>query len=251
MKLHHEIAGPPDAPPLLLGSVLGGTVEMWEPQMPALTQTRRVIRFDHRGHGGSPVPPGPYSMSDLGGDVLELLDELEIERAAYCGLSMGAMVGLWLAIHAPDRIERLVLIAVSAHVPPPELWHQRAKTVREAGTPAAIADGVVARWFTRPYATEHPDVVEHYRDMIAATPAEGYASCSEAIAGYDERAGLKKVSAPTLVLAGAHDPSIPPDHGQTVSFSIPGARFELFDPGAHLVSVERADVVTRAMLSGV
>lgn len=250
MNLHYEIAGPLDAPPLLLGSVLGGTHRMWDPQMPELTQAHRVIRFDHRGHGASPVPPGPYAMSDLGGDVVELLDGLEIERATYCGLSMGAMVGLWLAIHAPKRIDRLVLIGVSAHVPPPEPWYARAKTVREAGTVEAVAGTVIARWFTREYAAQHPDVVARCREMLAGTPAEGYAACCEAIAAHDERAGLKKVTAPTLVLAGAQDTSIPPEHGKLVSERIPGARYQLVDPAAHLASVEHADFVTRAIVSG-
>jgi len=244
VALHAEIAGPDDAPPLLMGGSLGTTLAMWDPQVAELSVRHRLVRFDHRGHGGSPVPDGPYTIAQLGQDVLALMDRLGLARAAYCGLSIGGMVGQWLAINAPERIDRLVLICTSAYLPPAEGWHERAAAVRAAGTPEVVADAVLARWFTPGYAEGHPEVVARYRAMIASSPADGYAGCCEAIAAMDLRDGLPGITAATLVIAGRQDPSIPPEHGARIADAVPGARLEVLDPGAHLASVERADAVT-------
>ena len=240
VELHYEIDG--DGPPLLLGGSLGTNLGMWEPQLP-LGRSRRLIRFDHRGHGHSPVARGPYSIDDLGGDVVALMDRLELERASYCGLSIGGMVGQWLAINAPERLDRLILICTAAFLAPADPWLERAATVRSAGTPEVIADAVVGRWFTAPFADTHPDTVAPHRAMIAATDPDGYAACCEAIAAMDLRAGLPSVRAPALVLSGAQDPSIPPSHSRIIADAIPGSRYELLDPAAHLATVERADAV--------
>jgi 3-oxoadipate enol-lactonase len=242
--VNYEAGGRSDLPPLVLGGSLGTTMAMWDPQWSALAGAARLIRFDHRGHGGSPVPPGPYEMADLGRDVLALLDRLELERASYCGLSIGGMVGQWLAVNAPERIDRLVLLCTAPHLPPASAWHERARAVLEAGSAEIVAEAVIGRWFTAPWAEAHPELVARHRATIVATPAAGYAACCEAIAGYDVRSGLPAVTAPTLVVAGAQDPSIPPEHGRAIADAVPGARFELLDPAAHLASVERADDVT-------
>ena len=243
VDLHYEVTGPGDAPVLMLGSSLGTDLTMWDPQVTALSARYRVIRFDHRGHGGSPVPTGPYTIDALGADVVALMDRLAIDRAAYAGVSLGGMVGQWLGINAPGRIHALVCICTAAYLPPPEGWRERAAAVREAGTPAAVADAVVGRWFTPAYADAHPEVVSAHRAMIGAQPAEGYAACCEALADMDLRSGLPGVRARTLVIAGAQDPSIPPQHGAAIAAAVPGARLEVLDPAAHLASVERAEAV--------
>jgi 3-oxoadipate enol-lactonase len=245
VELNVEIDGPEDGHPLLMAGSLGTTLAMWEPQLPDLVHDQRVIRLDLRGHGGSPVPRGPYSIADLGGDVLALMDRLGLERASYCGLSIGGIVGQWLAINAADRIRRLILISTSPYLPPADAWHERAATVRRAGTPEVVADAVLGRWFTAAYAEQRPQVVAHYRQMISSIAAEGYAGCCEAIAGTDLRDGLNRISATTLVLAGAQDPTTPPDHGEAIARAVSGARLEVLDPGAHLLNVERAADVAR------
>jgi 3-oxoadipate enol-lactonase len=243
-ELHNEVTGGGGSPPVVLGGSLGTTLAMWDPQVPGLAARWTVVRYDHRGQGGSPVPAGPYTIDALGGDVLALLDRLELARVSYCGLSLGGMVGLWLAINAPERIDRLVLICTSAHLPPASGWHERAAAVRSAGSPEAVADAVLTRWFTATYTHEHPDVIAGYRRMIAASPSEGYASCCEAIAGLDLRAELAQITAPTLAIAGEQDPATPPAHLRTIAGGIPGARLEVLDPAAHLASVERAETVS-------
>jgi len=244
VDLHCDLVGPETAPALLLGGSLGTTRAMWEPQLGPLSARHRVIAFDHRGHGRSPVPRGPYTIADLGADVLALMDRLGLERASYCGLSIGGMVGQWLAISAPERIERLILICTSAYLPPADAWRERAAAVRAAGTPAVVADAVVARWFTADWAKRNPDVVARHRQMICDTPADGYAACCEAIAAMDLRPSLGLISAPTLVIAARQDPATPPEHGEAIAASVPGATLEVLDAAAHLASVERAEAVT-------
>ena len=208
VALHHREDGREDGPVLLLGGSLGTELSMWDPQAGALGARRRIVRFDHRGHGGSPAPAGPYTIAELGGDVLALLDRLGIERADYCGLSIGGMVGQWLAIHAPQRLARLALICTSPDTLNPDAFTDRARTVRAAGATEPIADRVIANWFTEAWAAAHPELVARHRQMIVDTPAEGYAGCCEAVAAHDVAAGLPGVTAPTLVIAGAQDRAI-------------------------------------------
>jgi 3-oxoadipate enol-lactonase len=242
--VHHVEEGERDAPPLVLSNSLGTALEVWAAQAPALARRFRLVRYDHRGHGRSPVPPGPYEIADLAGDVAALLDRLGVARASFCGLSIGGMVGLWLAAHAPERIERLVLVCSSPHMPPASAWAERAAAVRAAGSVEVVADAVVGRWFTPEYAEAHPDVHERLRAMLVTTPADGYAECCGAIERMDLRADLAAVRAPTLVIAGERDPAAPPaEHGRVIADGIRGARFELVS-AAHLANVERPDAVT-------
>lgn len=248
VDLHYVESGPADAPPLLLGGSLGTTTAMWEPQVAALSTAFRVIRFDHRGHGGSPVPPGPYTMADLAGDVVALLDRLGLARAHYAGLSIGGMVGQWLAVHHPDRLDRLALLATSPHTGPAGPWLERAALVRAEGT-AAVADAVVGRWFTPEFARDRPGDVAVLRAQVAATDPEGYAGCCEAVAGYDVRGGLPGVTAPTLLVAGAEDPSTPPaEHADVIARLLPGAAYTTLPGTAHLVSWQRPDEVNALLL---
>lgn len=243
VALHHVDSGPRDGPVLVLSGSLGSTVDMWRPQLAALTETFRVIRVDHRGHGGSPVPPGPYRIADLAGDAIALLDALGLDRAAWCGLSMGGMVGMYLASEAPGRLTKLTLCCTSAHFPDTSVWTDRIAAVADGGT-APIADAVVSRWFTEPWATAHPDEVAAARAMVAGTPDAGYLACCQAIEVWDHRDRLPAIGVPTLVIAGSADPSTPVEpHAATLVNGIPGARLEVLD-AAHLATIERAAEAT-------
>jgi 3-oxoadipate enol-lactonase len=247
VELHHRLEGPEYAPVLVLANSLGTTLSMWDDQAPALRDRFRLLRYDHRGHGCSPVPPGPYGIEDLGRDVLALLDRLGFERVSFCGLSLGGMVGIWLAGEAAERVDRLVLCCTSARFAPPETWEERAQTVREDGL-GAIADAVLERWFTPDFRTYRPDALEWAGRMLRETPAEGYAGCCEAIRDADMRDRLGAVCAPTLVIAGADDPAAPPEQAELISRSIPDARLVVIGQAAHLANVERPEEVTRAVL---
>ncbi len=242
--LHHEVSGPDDAPVLVLAGSLGSTLAMWEPQIAALRDRFRVLPVDHRGHGGSPVPSGPYAMADLAGDTLELLDSLGVGRAAFCGLSLGGMVGIWLGADAPERLSALVLCCTTAHFPDVTPWRERIRAVRADGT-ASIADAVVQRWFTPGWAAAHPDVVARLAAMVASTSGDGYVACCEAVAEWDGRDLLGCIAVPTLVLAAADDLTTPVQpHAETIAAGIPGARLEVLDSGAHIATIERADDAT-------
>ncbi|WP_214367954.1 3-oxoadipate enol-lactonase [Pseudonocardia sp. H11422] len=245
--LNYVIDGPEndaDAPVLVLSGSLGSTLDMWRPNVAALAERFRVIRLDHRGHGDSPVPDGPYRIADLAGDVLATLDSLGVEQFDWCGLSMGGMVGMHLASEHPDRVRRLVLCCTSAHFPDSTVWTDRIAAVADGGT-APIAPTVVARWFTPEWAATHPEVVDEAAGMVAGTPDAGYLASCQALEVWDHRDRLPSITAPTLVIAGAADQSTPVEpHARTIGEGIPGARLEVL-PGAHLATIECAEDASR------
>lgn len=247
VEVYYRIDGPEDGPPLLMINSLGADLRMWDPQVPALTRRHRMIRYDARGHGRSPVPEGRYSLADLGRDALALLDRLGIASADICGLSLGGMTAMWLAVHAPDRVRRLVLCCTSALLGPPESWAERAATVRAHGTDA-VADATIGRWVTPAWAAAHPEATAELRAMIAATPATGYAGACAAVEEMDLRPDLARIGAPTTVLAGADDPSTPPEHGAVIVAGIRGARMHVLDDAAHLATYEQPDIANRLIL---
>ncbi|MCU1661738.1 MAG: 3-oxoadipate enol-lactonase [Pseudonocardia sp.] len=250
VRLHHVDEGPRDAPVLVMSGSLGSTHQMWRPQVAPLTERFRVIRIDHRGHGGSPVPPGPYRVADLAGDVITLLDDLGLERVAWCGLSLGGMVGMYLGSEAPERLSSLTLCCTSSYFPDPSVWSERIKAVADGGT-AQIAETVVSRWFTPGWAAEHPDVVAEAAAMVAGTPDDGYLASCQALEVWDHRDRLPAISVPTLVIAGSADLSTPVEpHARTIVDGIPGARLEVLD-GAHLATVERAGEATALIMEHV
>lgn len=245
MILHSRLDGPEEAPALLLCNSLGTTLEMWEPQVPALATRFRLVRYDRRGHGRSPVPPGPYSIEDLGRDAIALLDDLGIDRTSFCGLSIGGMVGMWLASEVPERIDRLVLCCTAPILPPREQWLERAATVRAQGV-AAIAEAALDRWFT-PLAPR--SLVETFRTMLVETPAEGYAGCCEALADLDLRDRLAAIEAPTLVITGAEDPVAPPEAGELLAASISDARHVTIAGARHIANAEQPSTFTQHVLA--
>ena len=199
------------------------------------------MTIDLPGHGGAPATPGPYSIDGLADGVADTLDRLGVAQAHVVGSSIGGMIAMSLARRHAARVDRLVLIGTSAHLPPASAWTDRAATVRAGGT-ATVAEAVVARWVTPAYAAAHPVAVERFEAMISSVDREGYAGCCEAIAAMDQRDGLAQITAPTLVLVGRDDPATPVEHAEEIAAGVPVARLEVV-PGAHLPSVESIDTV--------
>jgi 3-oxoadipate enol-lactonase len=235
-----------DAPVLVLGNSLGTTAEVWAHQVPVLRESFRLLQYELPGHGRSATWPGPYTIDELGTEVLGLLDARGIERAAYCGISLGGMIGMWLAANAPERIWALGLVCTSAYLPPAEGWQARARMVRTAGM-ASVSAQVVSRWFTPAYAAGNSQVTGAFRATLEQVEPEGYAGCCEAIGVMDMRGSLAAVTAPALVIAGADDPATPPEHGVLIAAGIPGARLEVVAGAAHLATVCSPDLVTPAL----
>ena len=246
--LNYLLEGPEDAPVLVLSNSLGTSLEMWDDQAPVLGGRFRLLRYDTRGHGGSPAPPGPYAIGDLGLDVIRPLDRLGIERASFRGLSVGGMTGMWLAAEAPERVERLVLLCTSALLGPKSVWDERIATATGRAM-AALVDGAIERWFTPAFRSQYPETVEKMTTALRETDPGGYAGCCAAIKDMDLRNRLPSIEAPNLVVSGAEDPATPPGHGRLIRDAIPGARFEVVPGAAHIANVERPEKIIPLILT--
>jgi 3-oxoadipate enol-lactonase len=244
---YSRLDGPADAPVVVLSNSLGTTLEMWEQQMPALTQQFAVLRYDHPGHGASRDNPNESSVEALARGVLAILDERGVERVSFCGLSLGGGVGQWLAMHQPARIDRLVLACTSARFGVRENWLARAATVRAEGV-EAVADAVLQLWFTASTHRDAPELVRAYRAMMVSAAREGYAGCCEALAEWDPGEELAAIRAPTLVLAGSEDPATPPAQGEMLAGRIPGARLSVLEGAGHLANLEEPEAFNRLLL---
>lgn len=247
MSVGHRLDGPADAPIVVLSNSLGTTYALWDAQLPGLLERFRVLRYDHPCHGRSEIQPGLRTVEAFADNLLPLLDRLELERVSFCGLSLGGMVGMALALRAPKRVDRLVLCSTAAYLGPPEGWLERARLVRAEGT-SSIAESVLGRWFTEEFRNERPATVAHFREQLEATPRDGYAACCEAIATWDARDRIGTIAAPTLVVVGAEDPATTTKHAELIAAGIPGARLEVIPDGAHLVNVEQPDAFDWALL---
>ncbi|MDA0636712.1 4-carboxymuconolactone decarboxylase [Nonomuraea sp. MCN248] len=237
MKLHHRVDGPACGPLLVLGPSLGTTLDVWQPQLPALTERWRVLRYDLPGHGGSPAAGG-FTLDDLAQAVLGLVDEAHF---AVGGISVGGAVAATVALKAPERVRSLVMCCSSARFGEPGPWLERAASVRAEGV-RSLAPTLASRWFTEGY--DGSWVV----DRLDQVDDESYAACCEALAGFDLRARLPEIAAPTLVVAGTEDPATPLEHALTLATGIPGALLATVPGASHLAGVERPGPVTAAML---
>ncbi|MFT4174684.1 MAG: 3-oxoadipate enol-lactonase [Rhodocyclaceae bacterium] len=245
--LHYTLEGPQDAPVVVLAHSLGTTLALWSEQVGALLPHYRVLRYDTRGHGASGVPCGPYSLDQLGGDVVALLDALSIPRAHFCGVSMGGLTGLWLGIHAPHRFLSLTLANTAPRIATREGWLERADIVRREGM-QPVVDGAPARWFTAAFANEQPERLEGVLEQLRHCPPEGYAASCEALAKADLSALIGHIRLPTLLIAGVHDPVTTPQDADRMAQAIGNAR-RVDLQVSHISNVEAAQAFNDALLS--
>jgi 3-oxoadipate enol-lactonase len=247
LEFNVQLDGDPAAPALLVSNSLSCDLTMWDDQIPAWAARFHVIRYDGRGQGRSAVPPGPYTMDQLGGDAVAVLDALGVARAHFCGLSMGGMVGLWLLSHAPARIGRAVLANTAPYMGPASLWDGRI-ALAQAGGMAATVEPTVARWFPPAFHDAAPDAVDRMRAMIRRVPLDGYVGCCQAIRDMDQRATIGRITAPTLVLIGANDPATTPADGALIHAAIAGSAVVTLD-AAHISNIEQPAAFTRTVLA--
>jgi 3-oxoadipate enol-lactonase len=245
-SLHYELEGPEGATVVVLSNSLGTELSLWEPQVAALTRYYRVLRYDTRGHGGSRAPGIAYSLDDLGGDVLDLLNLLEIEKFHVCGVSLGGITALWLAIHAPQRVLSLMPCNTAARIGSVSSWNVRIEQVTEHGL-ASIADATMERWFTESFRRSDPARVEAARRMLLHTDAQGYIACCAALRYADLRDAVASIASPALVVSGTHDPVTPPSDGQYLQGAIPSARYCELN-AAHISNVEQSEAFLQTML---
>ncbi len=249
-RIHYELSGSADLPVLVLSNSLGTNFTMWDAQFEAFSRDFRILRYDTRGHSQSAVTPGLYSIEQLANDVVELLDHLELARVYFCGLSMGGLTGMWLGIHAPERLHKIVMCNTALKIGNAAGWNTRIDAVRKDGM-QPIASTVLERWFTSAFRVGSPQAVQSAQQMFVSTPVEGYVACCEAIRDADFRGEnpdntVTSIRVPTLVVAGAQDPVTTPDDGRAIADRIPGAQyFEL--QAAHLSNIEAASAFTMAV----
>ena len=242
VELFYELSGPEGAPVIAFSNSLGTTLAMWDAQAKALSGAFRCLRYDTRGHGRSQVTEPGFSVDDLAEDLAGLLDALGIERAHVVGLSLGGMTGQALAVLHPNKVDRLVLVATAAYLPPQTLWEERADIVRQKGM-AAVADNVIKRWFT-PHEQASVGAGATLRILVEDIDPNGYANCCMAIGRMDLRSRIGAIRAPTLVISGAQDPATPIAMGEEIANLLPGAEFVVIPDAAHLIAVERPEALT-------
>lgn len=247
VRIHYALSGRDGGDLLVLSNSLGSSLSMWDKVIAKLQSEYRVLRYDTRGHGGSSVPPGAYIADALGQDVLCLLDEIGAHRVHFCGLSLGGLVGMWLALHAPQRLSRLILANTSARIGSREMWDDRVAFVRQFGM-KALAAATPARWFTAQYRETHADEMMQIEAMIASISPDGYCACCAALRDADLRQSVTAIDIPTLVIAGAHDPATPASDGRALAAAIPHARYCELD-SSHLSAWESSDAFAGAVLT--
>jgi len=245
LRMYYELDGLAGAPALVLSNSLGTNLSLWDPQLSVFAKTFRLLRYDSRGHGQTSATPGEYSVEMLGRDVLQLLDALSLQRVNFCGLSIGGMTGMWLAVNAPQRLDRIVLSNTAPKIGKLATWNERIKLVREGGT-RAVAQPVVEKWFTPEFHTKHQDQIAKTRHMIESTSTDGYVGSCAAVRDFDFWEEVRTIRAQTLVIAGTYDQSVPLSDAQKLAKQIPGARYiEL--PAAHISNVEAATRFTKEL----
>lgn len=237
MELHHVVDGPADAPVILFGPSLGTDLHLFDPQVEALSDRFRCVRFDLPGHGSSPDASGEFGIADLSRAALAVADAAGAARFHYAGVSVGGAVGQWLGVHAPDRLRGLAVFATAARFPNPDSWPQRAATVREQGTEAMVASRP-GTWYVEEWARRNPGAERRLLDMLRAARPGSYAALCTAIGDFDLRAELGTVTAPTLAVAGAADPATPPSCLREIADGVPGARYAEVPGTAHLLTYE-------------
>jgi 3-oxoadipate enol-lactonase len=247
VRLHYQLSGPEDAAVLLFSNSLGTDLAMWGPQVSALARDFRILRYDARGQGQSAVTPGPYSILQLADDVIALLGKLNLPRVHFCGLSMGGMVGMYLAMRAPALLDKLVLCNTAPKIGTPEVWDARIHAVRTGGM-AAVVESVLERWFTAGFRAASPPAVECTRQMLLRSPLEGYVACCAAVRDMDARESIANIRVPTLIISGAQDPVTPPHDGRYMAERISGSLFKEL-PAAHLSNFEAAEAFTMEVSS--
>jgi 3-oxoadipate enol-lactonase len=245
---HFELDGPVNAPVVTMSHALAASLQMWEPQLPALTGHYRVLRYDTRGHGGSEVPLGPYTLEMLADDVLGLLAALGIQRTHFVGLSMGGMIGQAVALTRPEVLLSLVLADTSSRMPPETgpVWDARIAAAQSQGM-AALVEGTIERWFTAPFLARSPEVVDRVRMLIRTTAPQGFAGCSHAIRALDYAERLGEIRVPTLIIVGEQDMGTPVAASEFMRAAIPGSKLLVLPSAAHLSNVEQAERFNEAL----
>ncbi|MCW8039628.1 MULTISPECIES: 3-oxoadipate enol-lactonase [Acinetobacter] len=245
--INYATFGDASKPAIIFSNSLGTNYQMWQPQINFFKKEYFIVCYDTRGHGASTAPQGPYSIEQLGTDVVNLFDHLNIQKASFCGISMGGLTGQWLAIHHPERFNHVIVCNTAAKIGQEQAWNDRAQLVREQGL-KPIAETAASRWFTEPFIRSNTAIVESLSNDLGAGSPEGYASCCEALAKADVREQLKNITVPTLVVAGQKDPVTTVADAQYIINNVRSS--SLFEINAsHISNIEQPKAFNQAVQS--
>jgi 3-oxoadipate enol-lactonase len=242
VRMHYEVSGPAGGPVLVFSNSLGTDLSMWDEQAAEFAKKYRVVRYDKRGHGQSSAPAGPYTIEMLGRDWVALLDFLDIDKADFCGLSIGGQTGMWLGVNAPQRLKTLALCNTAAKIGTQEGWKTRIDAVNAGGV-KSVVDVVLERWFTFEFRASHEAEVTPVREALERADIAGYVACCAAVRDFDYRDKVSAIRAPTLVISGTHDPAASPKDGRWLAEQIPGARFVELN-ASHISNIEAREQFT-------
>jgi len=231
-----------DAPVLMFSHSLGSNLEMWEQQIEILKRSFNILRYDHPGHGKSDFHKGPLTINDLGADAIALLDELSIDRMGFCGLSLGGMIGLWLAANAPERLNRMAISSTTARIENPELLKNRIRLLKKNKIDI-IKDSVITNWFTEGFIKTHPEVIGKITKMFWETRPGAYSIISETICRLDLRGVLSQINLPVLIIYGRYDKATPPEWNTSIKDMIRNSEIVALD-ASHMANIEAADKFT-------
>lgn len=248
--VEYEITGPPGAPVVIFSHALATHLGMWEPQAAAVATRYRVLRYDTRGHGGSDAPAGPYTFSQLVEDARALLDGVGVESTHFAGISMGGMIGQWIALTHPERLQSLVLCGTSARTAPEarEIWDERIALAAREGM-APHVEPTIGRWFTPRFVKEHPEVVDPLRAMMRDTDPQGFIGCAAAIKEHDALDRLSEIKVPTLIIVGEKDPGTPVATAEAIHERIAGSELVVLESASHLSNLEQAEAFNKVLLA--
>jgi 3-oxoadipate enol-lactonase len=249
IRMKYRLEGSASAPVITLSHALATNLAMWHPQMEILSSRYRVLRYDCRGHGGTDVPKGPYTLEQMAEDVADLLKVLGIERTHFMGISMGGMIGQVLALNHSECLGALILCDTSSRIPPEDkpIWEKRILTAQTKGL-ETLVEPTIEQWFSPRFRSSRPGIVHRMRFMIRATPPRGYIGCCHAIMGLNITDRLRGISLPTLIVAGEDDPGTPVSAAKTIHEQISGSQLVVLKSAFHLSNIEQADAFGQVVL---
>jgi 3-oxoadipate enol-lactonase len=245
-RIHYSLEGEESHAVLVLSNSLGTNFSMWDPQMESFLKQFRVLRYDTRGHGQSSITPGPYTIEQLSKDIIGLLDSLGFNTAHFCGLSMGGMTAMWLALNTPQRLNKVIFCNTAVKIGTADTWQSRIDAVKTKGM-ATVATSTMERWFSADFRERQPAATARIQQMVSQANPEGYIANCEAVRDFDFRDRIAHISCNGLVISGKHDPATPPADGRFIAQKVQNTRFVELD-AAHLSNIEASDQFTQTVL---
>lgn len=231
---------------MVFSNSLGTNYSMWTKQEAEVSKYFNILFYDTRGHGESETTEGAYSAELLGKDVLALTKSLNIEKFHFCGLSMGSLIGQWLALNGGDRVQKIILCNTAAKIGTEESWNERIELVLEKGL-ETVAEATPAKWFSDGFIKDNKDDVDQILAAFKKNSPEGYASNCAMVRDADFRDGLEAISKPVLIISASLDPVTTVADGNEIQMKIQNSEHIILN-AKHLSAFEKPAEFNEALL---